>query len=58
MQQMVADDAVLEALETDNLALQTMSGGKYVQVPLALAHQDLAVLFREFVRHLLATHQL
>ena len=29
--QMTVDDAATEALETDNLALQTMSGGKYVQ---------------------------
>lgn len=30
--QMTVHDAATEALETDNLALQTMSGGKYVQV--------------------------
>lgn len=30
--QLVADDAVTEALESDNLALQNMSGSKYVQV--------------------------
>ena len=30
--QMVIDDTVMEALESDNLTLQTMSGGKYVQV--------------------------
>jgi dynein heavy chain, axonemal len=30
--QMVADDAITEALETDNLTLQNMSSGKYVQV--------------------------
>jgi dynein heavy chain, axonemal len=29
--QMVADDAITEALEADNLTLQNMSGGKYVQ---------------------------
>ena len=29
---MTVDEAATEALETDNLALQTMSGGKYVQV--------------------------
>jgi dynein heavy chain, axonemal len=29
--QMHADDAITEALETDNLTLQNMSGGKYVQ---------------------------
>ncbi|KAK9843805.1 hypothetical protein WJX81_007069 [Elliptochloris bilobata] len=29
--QMTVEDAATEALETDNLALQTMSGGKYVQ---------------------------
>lgn len=28
---MVIDEAVTEALETDNLALQNMSGSKYVQ---------------------------
>ena len=33
MLQMVMDDTVAEALESDNLTLQTMSGGKYVQVP-------------------------
>lgn len=32
MQQMLIDDVVTEALEVDNLALQTMSSGKYVQV--------------------------
>lgn len=32
MQQMLIEDVVMEALEVDNLALQTMSGGKYVQV--------------------------
>jgi hypothetical protein len=26
------EDVIIEALETDNLALQNMSGGKYVQV--------------------------
>ena len=30
--QMQADDAITEALEADNLTLQNMSGGKYVQV--------------------------
>ena len=30
--QMTVEDTITEALETDNLALQTMSGGKYVQV--------------------------
>ena len=30
--QMTIDDAVIEALESDNLTLQTLSGGKYVQV--------------------------
>jgi len=30
--QMTIEDSITEALETDNLALQTMSGGKYVQV--------------------------
>lgn len=30
--QMSIEDAVMEALESDNLALQNMSGGKYVQV--------------------------
>ena len=30
--QMTVEDSITEALETDNLALQTMSGGKYVQV--------------------------
>ena len=30
--QLVSDDAVTEALESDNLALQNMSGSKYVQV--------------------------
>ena len=30
--QMVMDDAIVEAFESDNLTLQTMSGGKYVQV--------------------------
>ena len=29
--QFTVDDAATEALETDNLALQTMSTGKYVQ---------------------------
>jgi hypothetical protein len=29
---MGVDDTIIEALETDNLALQNMSGGKYVQV--------------------------
>ncbi|CAD7696266.1 unnamed protein product [Ostreobium quekettii] len=29
--QLQVDDAITEALETDNLALQNMSGGKYVQ---------------------------
>ncbi|KAA6419077.1 MAG: flagellar outer dynein arm heavy chain beta [Trebouxia sp. A1-2] len=29
--QMTVEDSITEALETDNLALQTMSGGKYVQ---------------------------
>ena len=32
MLQMVMDDTIAEALESDNLTLQTMSGGKYVQV--------------------------
>ena len=32
MVQMAVDDAIMEALESDNLALQGMSGGKYVQV--------------------------
>lgn len=32
VQQMSVDDAVMEALESDNLALQNMSSGKYVQV--------------------------
>ena len=32
--QMTVEDTITEALETDNLALQTMSGGKYVQVTL------------------------
>ena len=36
MMQMTVDDAATEALETDNLALQTMSGGKYVQVTLCM----------------------
>ncbi len=31
MVQMTVDEAATEALEADNLALQTMSGGKYVQ---------------------------
>ena len=31
-QQMVIEEAVNEALETDNLALQNMSGSKYVAV--------------------------
>ena len=30
--QMTVEDSITEALETDNLALQTMSSGKYVQV--------------------------
>jgi hypothetical protein len=30
--QMKADDAITEALEADNLTLQNMSAGKYVQV--------------------------
>lgn len=30
--QMNADDLITEALETDNLTLQNMSAGKYVQV--------------------------
>lgn len=30
--QLVPDDAVTEALESDNLALQNMNGSKYVQV--------------------------
>ena len=30
--QLVPADSVTEALETDNLALQNMSGSKYVQV--------------------------
>lgn len=30
--QMSVDDAIVEALESDNLTLQNMSGGKYVQV--------------------------
>ena len=30
--QMTVEDVITEALETDNLALQNMSGGKYVQV--------------------------
>ena len=30
--QVTVEEAATEALETDNLALQTMSGGKYVQV--------------------------
>ena len=30
--QLVPDDAVTEALESDNLQLQNMSGSKYVQV--------------------------
>lgn len=30
---MTVDDTIIEALETDNLVLQNMSGGKYVQVP-------------------------
>ena len=29
---MTVEETATEALETDNLALQTMSGGKYVQV--------------------------
>lgn len=29
---MAVEDAATEALETDNLALQTMSSSKYVQV--------------------------
>lgn len=32
--QMTVEDTITEALETDNLALQTMSGGKYVQASL------------------------
>lgn len=32
MQQVVIDETVNEALETDNLALQNMSGSKYVAV--------------------------
>ena len=36
--QMTVDDAATEALETDNLALQTMSGGKYVQVSACMCH--------------------
>ena len=35
--QLVIDDTVMEALESDNLTLQTMSGGKYVQVCSALS---------------------
>ncbi len=31
MVQMTVDEAATEALEADNRALQTMSGGKYVQ---------------------------
>ncbi|KAK3254170.1 Dynein beta chain, flagellar outer arm [Cymbomonas tetramitiformis] len=31
VQQMCTDDLIIEALETDNLALQNMSSGKYVQ---------------------------
>ena len=31
IQSVVIDEAVTEALETDNLALQNMSGSKYVQ---------------------------
>ena len=30
--QLVSDDVVNEALESDHLALQNMSGSKYVQV--------------------------
>ena len=33
-QQVVIDEQVNEALETDNLALQNMSGSKYVAVSL------------------------
>lgn len=32
--QMSVEDAIIEALESDNLTLQNMSGGKYVQVRL------------------------
>lgn len=35
--QLVPDDSVTEALETDNLSLQNMSGSKYVQVMIAFA---------------------
>ena len=35
-QQVVIDELVNEALETDNLALQNMSGSKYVAVRLPL----------------------
>ncbi len=33
--QLVSDDVVNEALESDHLALQNMSGSKYVQVLLS-----------------------
>ena len=43
--QMTVEDVITEALETDNLALQNMSGGKYVQVSrgsaIAAVQQDL-----------------
>jgi hypothetical protein len=38
--QLVIDDTVMEALESDNLTLQTMSGGKYVQVGTALSFKS------------------
>ena len=42
--QMTVEDTITEALETDNLALQTMSGGKYVQVNNALQLHSTAII--------------
>lgn len=42
--QMTVEDTITEALETDNLALQTMSGVKYVQVNNALHLPSTAAL--------------
>lgn len=43
--QLVSDDALTEALESDHLALQNMSGSKYVQVSPTCT---LAVLYRVY----------
>ena len=54
-QQMVIEEAVNEALETDNLALQNMSGSKYVAVrehvlTRSLKGQPARICWHNFVR--------